>query len=163
MFNEIIEKSNVLLYKLEYGKKSPISNELCRTMGTMAITHILPNMVSSEALYIRLLTMFYRLQRSCGKVMFSQAPVILFTREMCTFPGQITPSGPTPPKQTPPWADTTWAHTPSRHTPLLDNPYPRDGYCSLQYIFLLSIVQIYFLVKTCQPLPHTKYGLVGSF
>ena len=59
---------------------------------------------------------FYRLQRSCGKVMFSQASVILSTG--------------TPPGGYPPWADTprqtppTWADTPhlGRHGPPGQSP-----------------------------------------
>ena len=50
---------------------------------------------------------YYRPQRSCGKVMFSQASVILFTGECipaCT--------GADTPWQTPPWADTPQADTP---------------------------------------------------
>ena len=53
--------------------------------------------------------LFYCPQRSCGKVMFSQASVILFT-------GRRGVSVADTPGQTPPWADTTQADTPpGRH------------------------------------------------
>ena len=63
------------------------------------------------ATYIRLHPEFfkshisYRPQRSCGKVMFSQTSVILFTEEVSA--------------KHPPWADTPtpWAHPPPGQTP----------------------------------------------
>ena len=63
--------------------------------------------------------------RSYGKVMFSQASVILFTRGVCgTDPGQRLP-----------WADTPLCRHPSGQTPPGQTPPgqtspPRDGYCS---------------------------------
>ena len=52
---------------------------------------------------------YYSLQRSCGKVMFSQASVILFTW------GGMTD---TRPGETPPWADTpTLGRYPRANTP----------------------------------------------
>ena len=51
----------------------------------------------------------YRPQRSCGKVMFSQAFVILFIGVLGVAD---TPTG-----QTLPWADTTPGQTPPRQTP----------------------------------------------
>ena len=54
-------------------------------------------------------TVYYRPQRSCGKVMFSQASVILFTGGACipACTGQ-TPPGQTPP---PPCPVHSWIHT----------------------------------------------------
>ena len=104
-------------------------------------------------------TLYYRPQCSCGKVMFSQASVILFTE------GGVCPGGEcvwqTPPRQTPPWADTLTpplarhtpppdrhradtppGQTPPRQTPTWQTPPsqtppsrhpPRDGYCSGRY------------------------------
>ena len=63
---------------------------------------------------------FYRPQRSCGKIMFSQASVILFTGGgVSDRPLGQNPLSRHTPGQTPyPWADT---------------PPPADGYCSGQY------------------------------
>ena len=84
---------------------------------------------------------FYRPQRSCGKVMVSQASIILFTD---------TPLGRHSPVQIPPWADTRLGrHPPGRHLP------PADGYCSRRYasywnafLFILDPHPIVFLRKT---------------
>ena len=66
-------------------------------------------------LYLKLFRQItcYRPQRSCGKVMFSQASVILFTEEG-VYPSMHLGSPPeqTPPVQTPPRADTPQADTP---------------------------------------------------
>ena len=61
---------------------------------------------------------FYRPQRSCCKVMFSQASVILFTGE------GVWQTPPPPPGRHSPQVDTR----PGRHPP------PRDGYCSGRYV-----------------------------
>ena len=72
----------------------------------------------------------YRPQRSCGKVMFSQASVILLTGGVCqTPPGRHplvrhTPPGSHPLGRPPSWADTP---TPGQDT------LPADGYCSGRY------------------------------
>ena len=62
---------------------------------------------------------YYRPQRSCGKVMFSQASVILFTGEG-VYPsmhwGRHPPWTDTP-RQTPPWIDTPLAKHPRANTP----------------------------------------------
>ena len=71
---------------------------------------------------------------SCGKVMFSQTPVILSTGGRCTTPvSRHPPPGQTPtradtlqadtPRQTPPWADTTLV----RHHPGQTPPWAADG------------------------------------
>ena len=78
----------------------------------------------------------YRPQRSCGKVMFSQASVILFTGGVCPSacwdthtPGRhpprkhTTPGSTLPPEGTPPWE----AQPPEEHPP------PTDGHCSRWY------------------------------
>ena len=77
-----------------------------------------------------LLSVHYRPQRSCGKVLFSQASVILFTgggvsarhplgRQPPTFPGQ------TPTRQTPlPHADTPLGRQ-TPHLPPGQTPFPR--------------------------------------
>ena len=60
---------------------------------------------------------FYRLQHNCGKVMYSQASVILFMGGGCVSQHAM---GQTPPRQTPPWADIPhpWADPPTpRQTP----------------------------------------------
>ena len=59
-------------------------------------------------------TSFYRSQRSCGKIMFTQTSVILFT-------GGLYPSmhWADTPWQTPPWVDTPWANPPLADTPPL--------------------------------------------
>ena len=80
---------------------------------------------------------YYRPQRSYGKVMFSQASVILFTAgclpdtprqtpptwadtpEADTPPGQTPPSGQISPSRHIPFADTPLG----RHTPFVDTPY----------------------------------------
>ena len=57
---------------------------------------------------------FYHPQRSCGKVMFSQASVILFTG------GLVYASingGRHPPPADRPWTDTPWADTTHGRTP----------------------------------------------
>ena len=62
---------------------------------------------------------YYRLQRSCGKVIFSQASIILSTGGVCqTPPGQTPPvqTSPSLPRQPSSWADTLWAGTPPRQT-----------------------------------------------
>ena len=61
--------------------------------------------------------LYYRPQRSCGKVMFSQASVILFTGRQTPPPWADTPLADTPgrhppPSQTPPWTDTIPGQTP---------------------------------------------------
>ena len=97
---------------------------------------------------------YYRPQRSCGKVMFSQASVILFTGgvwQTLPPPSEQTPLADPPPGQTPPpRADTLKGthfpgqtsplgrHPPGRHPTSADIPWaeilpPRDGYCSGQY------------------------------
>ena len=64
--------------------------------------HLIPTPTSTSTFS------FYRLQQSCGKVMFSQVSIILSM-------GGVW--------QTPPWADTApWADT-----------NRADGYCSRQY------------------------------
>ena len=54
---------------------------------------------------------------SCGKVMFSQASVILFTR----WGSALMHAGIHPPEDTP-WADTPQADTPWADTPRADTP-----------------------------------------
>ena len=100
----------------------------------------------------------YRPQRSCGKVMFSQASVILFTVGVCgRHPPADTPPADTPPRQTPPGrhphcrhpclgrhpspppphSPSPWPDTPRADTPWVDppgqtppgRPPHRDGYC----------------------------------
>ena len=84
-----------------------------------------------------------RPQRSCGKVMFSQASLILFTGERGRHPpGQVPPGGDNPlvdppdrhcPRQTPPWADTSpgrhpqGRHPPGRHPPPVRCPRQADS------------------------------------
>ena len=78
----------------------------------------------------RQITLVFRHQHSCGKVMFSQESAILFTGGSVwqTSPlGQIPllgrdPLGQTLPGQTPPWADNPWADTPA----WIDTPLPAD-------------------------------------
>ena len=74
---------------------------------------------------------YYRPQRSCGKVMFSQASVILSTR------GQGVRVADTL------WADTPQADTPSRHpqadTPPADTPLPPTGMHSCSEVFYMSV------------------------
>ena len=71
----------------------------------------------------------YHPQLSCGKVMFSQVSVILFTGGGVwqTPPSPVRhPLGQTPlPKQTPPWTDTPGQRSPGRHPPQADTP-PRQ-------------------------------------
>ena len=75
---------------------------------------------------VRFKTYFYRPQRSCGKVMFSQASVILFTLG-CVSQHAL---GQTPPCPVHagihPKAETSWADTPGRHPhPPSDTPNPQ--------------------------------------
>ena len=74
-------------------------------------------------------TFYYRPQGSCGKLMFSQASVILSTGGCLpdTLPGRH-PRGRHPRGRHPPWADTPHGQTPSR----ADSPRA-DGYCSGRY------------------------------
>ena len=70
---------------------------------------------------------FYCPQRSCGKIMFSQASIILFTGGCGRHPPEQTPRGQKPSWADTPWAETTlgryptWTDTPSR----VDNPPPK--------------------------------------
>ena len=75
--------------------------------------------------YVTVIFHFYRLR--CGKVIFSQASVILFTGGWCGShppPDRHTPRIYTPSGRHTPWADTPLGHTPPRqthpwaHTPL---------------------------------------------
>ena len=76
-----------------------------------------PNLLKSIAS-----TSYYRPQRSCGKVMFSQVFVILFTGG-CVCVAD-TPPRQAHPRQTPPRADTP-GQTPNRaDTPLARHPLP---------------------------------------
>ena len=63
--------------------------------------------------------MFYRPQRSYGKVMFLHLSVNVFTGGVFSpvHAGIHTPQSRHPPGQTPPWADTPWVDTP-RQIPL---------------------------------------------
>ena len=69
---------------------------------------------------------YYRRQRSCGKVMFSQACVILFTGGVSAsvYAGiPHTPTGAdTPPDQTPPWEQTPLEQTHTQPPPGADLP-----------------------------------------
>ena len=68
---------------------------------------------------------YYRPQRSCGKVMFLHLSVILFTRGVSNrhLPGQ-----------TPPWADTGLPLLADTGLPLLaDTPPQGDDHCSGRY------------------------------
>ena len=88
-------------------------------------------------------TCYYRPQRSCGKVMFSQVSVILSTGGWGVWeppPGQtphLPGQTPQPPRQTPHWEDTPWADTPGQTPPWADTAPPgrppADGYCSGRY------------------------------
>ena len=71
----------------------------------------------------------YRPQRSCGKVMFSQASVILFTGVcVCDPVGRHSLPGQTPPAQTPTWADIPQTDTPwLGHPPWADTPSPETA------------------------------------
>ena len=69
---------------------------------------------------------FYRPQRSWGKVMFLHVSVILFTGGVCHTPPGQTPLADTPrqtpplgrhPRADPPWADTPWQTPPRTDTP----------------------------------------------
>ena len=83
-------------------------------------------------------SIYYRPQRSCGRIMFLHLSVILFTRGSQTPPPGQTPPGKTPPRQTPPpgrhppgqtppQADTSPRQTPPGQTP------PGDDHCSGRY------------------------------
>ena len=63
---------------------------------------------------------FYRLQHSCGKVIFSQASVILSTGGWGVWQTPLLGRHPpqTPPEQTPPRANTPWEGPPRADTPL---------------------------------------------
>ena len=109
---------------------------------------------------------FYRPQRSCGKLMFSQASVILFTGGVSAGhppvrhpPGRHS-TGQTPTKQTAtlgrhtPWADIPPGRHPLGRNPLGRHPPPADGYCSGWYasywnafLFILDPHPIVFLGK----------------
>ena len=71
---------------------------------------------------------YYRPQRSCGKVMFSQASVILSTRgqgvRVADTPWADTPQADTSPRQTPP----PGRHTPSRHPTPPPGRHPTPSY-----------------------------------
>ena len=106
-------------------------------------------MTIAVSLYILI---HYRPQRSCDKVMFSQASVILFTgfvvwqtpplqTDTHKHPGQ-TPPRQTPSRQTPPflgrhplsWGDTPWAGTPRETPPLPSacwNTHPPPAQCTM--------------------------------
>ena len=92
---------------------------------------------------LTLYAIFYCPQRSCGKVMLSQASVILFRRgEVCIpacteadTPWADTPLGRHPSRQTPSWADTPPGRHPPRQTPPSQTPpgRPPNGHCSGRY------------------------------
>ena len=75
----------------------------------------------------------YRLQRSCGKVMFSQASVILFTGGVSGRhpPGQTPPGrhslGRHTPVQTPPVQASSWADIPPGRHPSQQAATAADG------------------------------------
>ena len=78
---------------------------------------------------------YYRPQRSCDKIMFSQASVILFTGGVADTPWTDTPRGQTPPlARHPPRADT---HTPPAQCMLGYTPLHCSGwYASYWNAFL---------------------------
>ena len=88
---------------------------------------------------------YYRPQRSCGKVMFSQASVILSTRgqgvRVADTPWADTPPGrhlqQTPPRRHLPQADTPPADTPPH--PRADTPPPPTGMHSCSEVFYMSV------------------------
>ena len=81
---------------------------------------------------VNIQTYIYHRQRSCGKVMFSQASVILFMGGVTDSYLGRHPSGRHPLGQKPPWADTP----PGRHTSLPNacwDTTPPGSHCSGQY------------------------------
>ena len=70
----------------------------------------------------RILSNFLYYHRSCGKVIFSQASVILSTWGGCVW--QTPPAWADPSPRDPPWADTPWADTPRQTPPWADTPLP---------------------------------------
>ena len=92
-------------------------------------------------------TFCYRPQRSCGKAMFSQASVILFTGEGEFIPA-CTGADTHPSGIHSPWTDTPMGRPPplSRHQP--------DDHCSERYAsywdaFLLTSVFRTAVVRSC--------------
>ena len=88
----------------------------------------------AESKFLVMIYNIYRVQRSCGKVMFSQASVILFTvggghvSQHALIRHPSTGQTP-PPRQTLPWADTSlpsacW-DTPTPPSACWDTPPPR--------------------------------------
>ena len=63
---------------------------------------------------------YYRPQRSCGKAMFSQMSVILFTGGRGSLSGR--PPDRDPPGQIPPWTETLQTETPWTETPQTETP-----------------------------------------
>ena len=78
------------------------------------------NACSSDLMTIVCNRYYYRPQRSCGKVMFSQASVILFTGGWDPpgrHPRQTPLPGRHPLGRHPPWVHTPWPDTPRQTTP----------------------------------------------
>ena len=71
----------------------------------------------------RILSNFLYYDRSCGKVIFSQASVILSEWEGCVW--QTPPAWADHPPGDPPWADTPWADTPWADHPQADTSLGR--------------------------------------
>ena len=120
----------VVTYSLPKGEKNVTTSQNIEVVDAKGIPHL------------------YRPQRSCGKVMFSQASVIMFTGGGCMpsmhwgrHPPGRHPLGRHSPGQTPPWADTS----PGQTSPPGKHP-PPDGYCSGRYASYWNAF-LYFIEK----------------
>ena len=95
-----------------------VSNSVSCVFWKRVVANVLCQLSSTEMSTFLLIGYFYRRQRSWGKVMFSQACVILFTGGGGCLPQCMLGCHTHPRKQTPPPG--------SRHPPLEADPPPRS-------------------------------------
>ena len=109
-----------------------------------------------RGMWLFALFVYYRPQRSCGKVMFLHVSVILFTRGRWVSIRETPLDRPPPrrqrptvyrktPRQRPPWTDTPQTETPWKETPLdRDPPTPYGNERAVR--ILLECILVFFIV-----------------
>ena len=101
---------------------------------------------------------FYRPQRSCGKVIFSEACVKNFVHRRGVCLGACWDTPPPPhPGQTPPWADTPQADTPRADTPR-QTPSPSRRLLQRTLRILLECILFISFISRDVCLLNNKHG-----